>query len=32
MTNEETEAFLRNYMAEFHTFVARVLSVLPPDA
>lgn len=32
VTVESTEAFLRNYMAEFHTFMARVLSVLPPDA
>lgn len=32
VSNEETEDFLRNYMTEFHTFIARVLSVLPPDA
>lgn len=27
-----TEEFLRNYMQSFHLFIARVLSVLPPDA
>lgn len=32
VTNEGTEAFLRNFMHEFHMFVARVRSVLPPDA
>ncbi|MDT3706377.1 MAG: NADPH-dependent FMN reductase [Thiobacillus sp.] len=32
VTDSATEEFLRNYMAEFHTFVARVLSVLPRDA
>jgi chromate reductase len=32
VTVEATEAFLRNYMAEFHGFIARVLSVLPKDA
>ena len=32
VTNEGTAEFLRNFMAEFHTFVARVRSVLPPDA
>jgi chromate reductase len=32
VTNESTEAFLRNYMAEFHIFIARVLSTLPKDA
>jgi len=26
-----TEEFLRSYMAEFHNFIARVLSVLPKD-
>jgi chromate reductase len=26
-----TEEFLRTYMAEFHTFIERVLSVLPKD-
>jgi chromate reductase, NAD(P)H dehydrogenase (quinone) len=29
VTNEKTAEFLRNYMAEFHAFVARVLTVLP---
>jgi chromate reductase len=32
VTNEGTEVFLRNFMQEFHLFVARVRSVLPPDA
>jgi chromate reductase, NAD(P)H dehydrogenase (quinone) len=32
VTNEGTETFLRNYMAEFGVFVARVLSVLPKNA
>lgn len=32
VTVESTEKFLRNYMSEFHDFIARVLSVLPPDA
>lgn len=32
VTDNSTEEFLRNYMAEFHTFIARVLSVLPRDA
>lgn len=32
VTNESTAEFLRNYMVEFHTFVARVRSVLPKDA
>lgn len=32
VTNESTAEFLRNFMAEFHTFVARVRSVLPADA
>ncbi|WP_378943181.1 NADPH-dependent FMN reductase [Mesorhizobium sp. ANAO-SY3R2] len=32
VTNVGTEEFLRNYMADFHLFVARVLSVLPKDA
>jgi chromate reductase len=27
-----TEEFLRNYMQEFHTFVARVLTVLPRES
>ena len=29
VTNKETEDFLRNYMAEFHGFIERVLTVLP---
>ena len=29
VTVPSTEEFLRNYMAEFHAFVGRVLSVLP---
>lgn len=32
VTNASTAKFLQNYMAEFHTFIARVRSVLPPDA
>ena len=32
VTVESTETFLRNYMDEFHMFIARVLQVLPPDA
>ncbi len=32
VTVESTEAFLRGFMKEFHTFVTRVRSVLPPDA
>ena len=32
VTNDGTEEFLRNFMAEFHTFIARVRSVLPKDA
>jgi len=31
VTVESTEAFLRNYMAEFHAFIARVLSVMPRE-
>ncbi len=31
VNDPETEAFLRNYMKEFHEFIARVLTVLPPD-
>ncbi len=31
VTVADTEAFLRTYMAEFHTFIGRVLSVLPPE-
>ena len=29
VTNESTEEFLRNYMAEFRDHVERVLTVLP---
>ena len=29
VTNDSTAEFLRDYMAEFHTFIARVRSVLP---
>jgi len=32
VTVESTRKFLRTFMAEFHTFIARVLQVLPPDA
>jgi chromate reductase, NAD(P)H dehydrogenase (quinone) len=32
VTNDGTAEFLRNYMAEFHIFIARVLSTLPKDA
>ena len=32
VTNDNTAQFLRNFMAEFHTFIARVRSVLPKDA
>ena len=32
VTIESSETFLRNYMAEFSTFIARVLQVLPRDA
>src|SRR3546814_867560 len=32
VTAASTEEFLRNYMAEFHMFIARVLQVLPKDA
>ena len=31
VTIDATEAFLRNYMAEFHTFIERVLTVLPRE-
>jgi chromate reductase, NAD(P)H dehydrogenase (quinone) len=31
VTNYGTAAFLQNYMAEFHIFIARVRSVLPKD-
>ena len=29
VANESTRAFLQNYMAEFHGFIARVYTVLP---
>ncbi len=29
VTNEETREFLRNYLVEFHGFIARVYTVLP---
>jgi chromate reductase len=29
VTDAKTEEFLRNYMAEFHAFIIRVLTVLP---
>jgi chromate reductase len=32
VTVDSTEEFLRGYMAAFHTFIGRVLSVLPRDA
>lgn len=32
VTLASTEQFLRQYMAAFHSFIARVLSVLPKDA
>ena len=32
VTNEGTADFLRTFMAEFHTFIAHVRSVLPADA
>jgi chromate reductase len=32
VTVDATEAFLRNYMAEFQSFIARVLSAPPRDA
>ncbi|HYE42048.1 MAG TPA: NADPH-dependent FMN reductase [Caulobacteraceae bacterium] len=31
VTVESTETFLRNYMAEFHAFITRVLTVLPRE-
>lgn len=32
VTVASTEDFLRKFMSEFHDFIARVLTVLPPDA
>lgn len=31
VSDPETEAFLRTFMQEFHEFITRVLTVLPPD-
>src|SRR5690606_32118426 len=31
VSDEKTEQFLRNYMKEFHTFIVRVLTVLPRE-
>lgn len=31
VTVGSTEEFLRHYMAEFHIFIERVLTVLPPE-
>lgn len=31
VTDARTEAFLRNFLGEFHAFIARVLTVLPRD-
>lgn len=31
VTVGSTEEFLRNYMSEFHIFIERVLTVLPPE-
>ena len=32
VSNQATRAFLQNYMAEFHGFIARVCTVLPRNA
>ena len=32
IANESTADFLRQYLSEFHEFVARVLTVLPRGA
>jgi chromate reductase len=32
VTNASVEDFLRNYMAEFHGFIARVYTALPRNA
>jgi len=32
VSDDSTTEFLRNYLAEFHAFVVRVLTVLPRDA
>ena len=31
VTVESTQAFLTNFMTEFHIFIERVLTVLPPE-
>lgn len=31
VTDETTEEFLRTYLEQFNQFIARVLSILPPD-
>jgi chromate reductase len=31
VTVPETETFLRDFMSEFHLFIERVLTVLPPE-
>lgn len=31
VSDEKTEQFLRNYLKEFHTFIVRVLTVLPRE-
>jgi len=31
VTNPSTEAFLRQFMEEFHDFIVRVLTVLPHE-
>jgi len=31
VTDESTEAFLRDYLEQFSSFIARVLTVLPPE-
>lgn len=32
VTDKSTEAFLKNYMEEFHQFIIRMCTVLPPNA
>jgi len=32
VTDERVEEFLRNYMAELHAFIVRVLTVVQPSA
>jgi len=31
VTDESTEVFLRDYLEQFSSFIARVLTVLPPE-